>query len=103
MKLRAIAVGFLLSCNGVFAEPSLTSADVVREVNKSAGICPHVGAGDGALSAELAKSGKLVVHGLERDTAKVSSARERLTKQGVYGQVALETWNSKTLPYADDL
>jgi len=105
MKMRAIALvaGALLLRAVAFADTTLTLADVVRAVNQSAGICLHVGAGDGKLSAEFTKSGKIIVHGLERDAAKVRSARERLTKQGIYGQVAIESWAAKSLPYADDL
>jgi len=105
MKLRLITfiTCALLVVTGVFAASALTTDGVVRTVNQSAGICFHVGAGDGELSAEFIESGRIVVHGLERDAAKVRSARTRLTKQNIYGQVAIESWKAKSLPYADGL
>lgn len=82
---------------------SISTADVLREVDAGSGLCFHIGAADGATTAKLATSGKLIIHGLERDSAKVRTAREKLQATGIYGQVAIESWNGKVLPYADSL
>ncbi|MHC4250245.1 MAG: outer membrane protein assembly factor BamB family protein, partial [Planctomycetota bacterium] len=51
----------------------------------------------------LARGGKFVVHGLEKDADKVEKARRLVRSNGLYGHVSVEQWNSSRLPYADDV
>jgi outer membrane protein assembly factor BamB len=103
LRLVAFVVGAVLAAARAVAATGLTVELITQTVNDTPGFCLHIGAGDGSFSAALAKSGKAVIHGLERDRAKVSAARERLAKQGLYGQVAIETFGGKALPYSDNL
>jgi outer membrane protein assembly factor BamB len=82
---------------------SLSLEGVVGKVREQVGVCVHLGCGEGALTARLAEGGKLLVHGLEADTAKVGRARQALLARGLYGQVSVEAWSASRLPYADNL
>jgi len=67
------------------------------------GIVVHLGCGDGRLTAALHAGSAFTVHGLERDPALVTAAREHLEHLGLYGPVAVEHWIGSTLPYGDNL
>ena len=67
------------------------------------GIVVHLGAGDAKLTAALRKNASFQVQGLDRDPAKVAAARERLLEAKICGDVAMDTWNGKDLPYIDNL
>ena len=67
------------------------------------GIVVHLGSGDGQLTAALRKNASYQVQGLERDAAKVAAARERLSAEKVYGDVAIERLSGAQLPYIDNL
>ena len=68
-----------------------------------AGFCVHLGCGDGALTTELCKNPRLVIHALEADARRVERARNQLQARGYYGQAAVEEWTAAWLPYADNL
>ncbi|MCY3023719.1 MAG: PQQ-binding-like beta-propeller repeat protein [Planctomycetota bacterium] len=76
--------------------------DALRAAH-AAGVCVQLGCGDGALTAELAQCGNLLVHALERDEGALRKARELLAARGLYGQASVEHWTSPLLPYADNL
>jgi hypothetical protein len=76
---------------------------MLAAAKKVSGICVQIGVGEGDIAAELAGNRGLIIHGLERDEKIVREAREKLQVRGVYGQVAVERWSGKSLPYADNL
>ena len=67
------------------------------------GMIVHLGCGDGQLTGEFARQGNWLVHGLDTDPAKVASARSYLQEVGLYGRVAVDTFDGRHLPYADNL
>ncbi len=67
------------------------------------GLCVHLGCGDGSLADELARGGKILVQGLDSEGAAIESARKKLLSLGLYGQVTLERWAGRDLPYVDNL
>ncbi|MEO7800332.1 MAG: PQQ-binding-like beta-propeller repeat protein [Opitutaceae bacterium] len=67
------------------------------------GLVVHLGAGEAKLTAALRKNASYQVQGLDRDPAKVAAARERLLEAKVCGDVAVQTWTGKELPYIDNL
>jgi outer membrane protein assembly factor BamB len=81
----------------------VSEEDLVAKVRQIGGVCVHLGCGDGTLSARLADGGRLLVDGLEKSEVKVAQARAALLSQGLYGQVAVEPWTARYLPYADNL
>lgn len=76
--------------------------DIVASAG-AAGVCVHLGCGDGKLTAELAQSGTLLVHALEADEKLVQAARLALAKRGLYGVASVEQWSQAALPYAENL
>jgi ubiquinone/menaquinone biosynthesis C-methylase UbiE len=68
-----------------------------------AGLCIHVGSGNGKLTAELARNGKWLVHGFDSNPTSISGARTWIKSQNLYGQASVEQHNFTTLPYASNL
>ncbi len=67
------------------------------------GLVVHVGCGDGRLTAALRANDSYIVHGLDRDAAKVSAARKHIRSLGLYGPVSVDTFDGARLPYVDNL
>ena len=67
------------------------------------GLVVHLGCGDGKLIAALRANDSYLVHGLDRDAANVERAREYIRSAGLYGNVSVDHWTGKRLPYIDNL
>ena len=78
-------------------------ADLLRQAPATAGLLVHAGCGDGSELASLRLGEATLVHGLERDPAKLAVARERLLAAGLNGPVSVDLWDGVNLPYADNL
>jgi len=96
----------LLCLAGASSSPgaeTLTQEEMLRRAGAAAGVAVQVACGEGALLPALAQSGRLVLHALEADPARVAKAREALRTRGLYGQVTVMRWASSKLPYAENL
>ena len=82
--------------------PRALAEEILKATRVKAGLCIHLGCGDGRLAAELSRGG-LLVHGLAADRAGAEKAREFLRSQGLYGAVAVDYGPMSDLPYADNL
>ncbi|MHC4539530.1 MAG: outer membrane protein assembly factor BamB family protein [Planctomycetota bacterium] len=67
------------------------------------GLIVHIGCGDGKLTAALRANNGYLVHGLDADPDKVHQARRYIRSLGTYGNVAVDQFDGKWLPYADNL
>ena len=68
------------------------------------GLCIVLGARDGEFLADLAREGRLLVHGLDTDAEAVAQARAYVARQEVYGQVSVARVDGFTrLPYAEQI
>lgn len=70
------------------------------------GLCLHLGcgqAGSEGLTADLAVSSAMLVHGLALDDAACDRARTEIRKRGVQGQAQAEKLTAGSLPYVADL
>ncbi len=67
------------------------------------GLCIHLGCGDGSLSAELARAGNLLVQGLDAPAVSFDQVRKKILSMGLYGQVTVEPWSGRRLPYVDNI
>jgi len=76
---------------------------VLETADFRGGLIVHLGCGSGQLTGELAKQGEWPVHGLDTDASDIAAARKHLQKAGVYGRVAVDTFDGSHLPYADNL
>jgi outer membrane protein assembly factor BamB len=84
-----------------FAAPADDAAAILRDTGIRGGFVVHVGCGDGALTAALKANNSYQVHGVDTSAAKVAQARAALLKQGVYGDVSVDQFDGKSLPYID--
>ncbi len=97
----------LLLCNG----PLHSAEEGVHQQAKQllsladfhGGLVVHLGFRDGKLTAAFRTGEQTQVHGLSRDKALVVSTRQKLSREGVYGPVAVEHLIGARLPYVDDL
>ena len=67
------------------------------------GLIVHVGCGDGQLTAMLRSNDSYLVHGLDTSAETIKKAREQINDAGLYGQVAVDTFDGAYLPYIDNL
>ncbi|MDT8303655.1 MAG: PQQ-binding-like beta-propeller repeat protein [Sedimentisphaerales bacterium] len=97
-----------LSCivSVVTAQPMVSEQQAGRildATNIKGGLIVHIGCGDGKLTAALHAGDSYLVHGLDTDAQAVRTAREHISKLGIYGPVSVDIFDGKRLPYADNL
>ena len=80
-----------------------TADEILSATGVRGGLVVHLGCGDGRWTASLRKNDRYLVHGLDADPRNVRKARARLQSQGVYGPVAVDSFDGRSLPYADNL
>ena len=91
---------FLLTAVGVYAE---SAREIIAQSGVKGGLIVHLGCGDGKLTADLRANNSYLVQGLDTDAKKVAAAREHIKSLGIYGQVSVDLFDGKRLPYADNL
>ncbi len=67
------------------------------------GLVVHIGCGDGKLTAALRPNDSYLVHGLDKSAKNVAKARKYIRSVGLYGNVSVDQWKGKRLPYIDNL
>lgn len=75
---------------------------MIQQSGVKGGIVVHVGCGDGKLTAALRANERFQVQGLTQDAAAVDKIRESIHAAGQYGQVAIDAWDGKHLPYIEN-
>ena len=79
------------------------SADSILETSGvKGGLVVHIGCGDGKLTAALRANDSYLVHGLDKDAARIAAARKHIKSLGQYGQVFVEQWSGDRLPHIDN-
>ena len=80
------------------------TAEAIRAIaGVDAGLCVHLGCGEGALTAELVAGGRFLVHGLAAERGDVARARRHIERLGLYGQASVARADFAWLPYADGM
>jgi len=79
------------------------ATEILDATGVKGGLIVHVGCGDGKLTAALCANSRYLVHGLDGDAANVAEARKHIQSLGRYGQISVEQWEGKRLPYVDNL
>ncbi|MCD6304513.1 MAG: PQQ-binding-like beta-propeller repeat protein, partial [Planctomycetes bacterium] len=77
--------------------------EIIAASGVRGGLVVHVGCGDGHLTAELHAGDSFIVHGLDVSAENVARARRYILSLGLYGKVAVETFDGRHLPYVDNL
>lgn len=98
--LAALCFGFAA---GVQSAPDADAKQIIEKTGITGGLVIHVNIGDGKLTAALRANERYQVHGVDTDASKVDAAREYIRGLGVYGDVAVDQFNGKSLPYIDNL
>jgi len=76
------------------------AAELISEQTGVAkGYCLVLDCGWGRLAYELARKTDLKIVGVEKDSGRVTAARNAIDKAGLYGRVAVHHTDSATLPY----
>ncbi len=76
---------------------------LIEQFKFSGGIVVALDFDDGKRLADLATDGPFIIHGLLRDEARVTAARQAIQQAGVYGKVSCDSYNGRDLPYVDGL
>ncbi|MHC4166568.1 MAG: outer membrane protein assembly factor BamB family protein [Planctomycetota bacterium] len=102
----AFVVGVLCAPSVCMAQ-SDSYAPKARQIldagNIKGGLIVHIGCGDGKLTAALRANDRYLVHGLDANADNVRQAREHIKSVGGYGNVSVDLFNGKHLPYIDNL
>jgi len=111
----AVASAFATAalCGGAAAYAGATgfpagslAGKIVKMYGREHGLCAIIGVGqkDAAqLAAELAASGKILVHGIALDAESLRRAREAISSRGADGFATIEELSLSPLPYRDNL
>jgi len=86
------------------AEQPATGRAILDGTGINTGLAVHLGASDGQLEIELARSGRILVHALALDDTACQQARRAIAEAGLYGLATVAVWCDRgRLPYADNL
>lgn len=102
-RIMALALSAALGAGAEKREEKGLAADILRSAGVSGGLCALLGCGDGALAAELAATGRFIVHAIDPDAAAVASAQKLLHARGLYGLAWAEQRGCDPLPYTENL
>jgi len=97
------ALGFRSLRNAGELRARALGKQILGATDVQGGLIVHVGCGDGTLTSALRASDSFLVHGVDADPSNVVSAREHIRSRGVYGQVSVDRFDGKRLPYVDNL
>lgn len=95
--------GMLASGPALANTPDQAAQELLRQAGFRGGLIVHVGCGAGELIAALGARDGVTVQGLDADAGNVARAREHIQSLGRYGPVSVGLWDSRRLPYADNL
>ncbi|MHC4702629.1 MAG: class I SAM-dependent methyltransferase, partial [Planctomycetota bacterium] len=76
---------------------------ILAETGVKGGLVVHLGCGNGKLTAALRANDSYLVHGLDKDAGNIEKARDHISSIDLYGEVSVEQWAGKVLPYNDNV
>jgi outer membrane protein assembly factor BamB len=76
---------------------------ILAETGVKGGLVVHLACGDGKLTAALRANDSYLVHGLDGDAGNIEKARDYISGIDLYGEVSVEQWSGKVLPYNDNV
>ncbi|NQT54328.1 hypothetical protein HQ576_19885, partial [bacterium] len=82
---------------------AISAQQVLKATGVRGGLIVVIGCGDPALLTGLRPNDSFLVHGLDTDAAKVGRARQHIQSLGAYGQVSVDRFDGRHLPYVRDL
>lgn len=103
---RLVAFSLFVAQWAVSASAAESVTALLDQAGVHKGLCLHVGcgqAGGEGLTADLAASSGMLVHGLAIDDAAWDRVRTSIRNRGVQGQAQVEKLRGGSLPYVSDL
>jgi outer membrane protein assembly factor BamB len=97
------AVVVLLTNGHIYSAVVDAGHDVIKASGVQGGLVVHLGCSDGKLTTALRAGENYLVHGLDTDPESVAKAREYIRSLGHYGDVSIDTFDGRHLPYVDNL
>ena len=85
------------------AADSGSAAAILDATGVRGGLVVHIGCGDGRLTAALGAGDGYLVHGLDTDAETVRAARKYIRSRRLYGEVSVDRFDGRRLPYTDNL
>ena len=85
------------------AEPADESQKILSASGVKGGLVVHIGCGDGRLTTKLLVNDSYLVHGLDASAESIKKARKQIEDAGLYGPVAVDSFDGVHLPYIDNL
>ncbi|MHC4540386.1 MAG: class I SAM-dependent methyltransferase, partial [Planctomycetota bacterium] len=79
------------------------AGQILEETGVKGGFVVHLGCGGGKLTAALRANSSYLVHGLDEDLRNIRKAGEYIISRDLYGEVSVEQWSGKALPYNDNV
>jgi len=96
-----IALGLIATC---FSDAKAQDAKQTLDASGvQGGLVVVIGCNRPALLADMQSCGPFLVHGLDRDPARVAAARRYLLEKGLYGLVTVSRLQGTQLPFVDSL
>ena len=106
-SLSAIAATTLCMLGtAAVARGEISAEDLLQAAGRDQGLCVIIGCGDESdpgLAAALAKSGKLLVHGIALDDTCLARAQKLIAAASVEGLATVERLPLQPLPYRDNM
>ena len=93
----------LLAIASVCAAQKTRAERILAETGVKGGLVVHLGCGDGKLTAALRANDSYLVHGLDEDAGNIEKARDHISGKDLYGEVSVEQWSGRVLPYNDNV
>ena len=93
---------WMVSVTVVAAACAQDARQILETTGVKGGLVVHLGCGDGKLTAALHANDSFLVQGLDTDAKNVAVARRYIQSLDFYGQVSVEQWDGKRLPYVDN-
>jgi outer membrane protein assembly factor BamB len=103
---RFVALSVFLLTLASFGSAAENAKSLLDRAGVNKGLCLHLGCGQAGgedLTADLAASSGMLVHGLALTDADCDRVRTSIRKRGVPGQAQVEKLTGKSLPYVADL
>ncbi len=102
-SIYAVCLSTAPAADRVTKAHASAARDLLTQSGVKGGLVVHLGCGDGKLTAALRASDAYRVHGLDTNADSVAAARRHIQSLDLYGEVSVDRWDGKHLPYVDDL
>jgi outer membrane protein assembly factor BamB len=85
------------------AETPKNTTDLLSTAGMNGGVVVQLGVSNGTEIRSLRRKDSFLVQGLDTDYTKIARVREKLAAQGVQGNVSVQEFDGRRLPYIDNM